>query len=91
MEKRKHEVNLLLLEGKHYVLINNLSRLLTSQMTNSDGRRFFCLRCLNSFTTKEVLNKHREYCAEHGFVKIRMPEKGSILEFKITSIQWEFP
>jgi len=80
--KREREVNLLLLEDKHYVLINDLSSLLTSQMTNHEEKRFFCLRCLNSFTKKEVLDRHRDYCGKHDFVRITMPEKGSTLEFR---------
>jgi len=56
MDKREHEVNLLLLEDKHYVLIN-MSRLLTCQKTKHTQKRNFFLRCLNSFTTEEVLKK----------------------------------
>jgi len=41
-----------------------------------------CLRCLNSFTNKEALVRHQKYCNKHDFVKIKMPEKGSILAFK---------
>ena len=82
MTERECKVNLLLLEDKHYVLINDLSRLLTNQTTNHTEKRFFCLRCLNSFTKKEVLDRHREYCGKHDFVKIKMPERGSTLEFK---------
>jgi len=82
VEDRRYEVNLLLLEDKHYVLIKSLSRLLTRQMSNHDGKIHFCLRCLNSFTKKEVLDKHKESCKNHDCVKLRMPEKGSILEFK---------
>jgi len=82
MTEREREVNLLLLEDKHYVLLNDLSRLLTSQMTNHEEKTFFCLRCLNSFTKKEVLDRHREYCGKHDFVRITMPKKGSTLEFK---------
>jgi len=33
MDKRLHEVNLLLQEDKHYALMNNMSRLLTRQKT----------------------------------------------------------
>jgi len=82
MTEREREVNLLLLEDKHYILINDLSRLLISQMTNHTEKSFFCLRCLHSFTKKEVLDRQREYCGKHDFVKITMPEKGSTLEFK---------
>ena len=42
MTEREREINLLLLEDKHYVLINDLSRLLTSQMTNHTEKSFFC-------------------------------------------------
>jgi len=81
MAEREHDVNLLLLEDKHFVL-NDLSRLLSHQMSNHKEKRFFCLRCLNSFTKKEVLDKLKESCEKHDCVKLRMPEKGSILEFK---------
>jgi len=76
MDKREHEVNLLLLEDKHYVLINNMSRLLTSKKTKHTEKRHFCLRCLNSFTTKEVLKNHNEYCQKNGVVKVRLRKKG---------------
>jgi len=82
MAEREHYVNLLLLDDKHLVLINDLSRLLSHQMSNHKEKRCFCLRCLNSFTEKEVLDKHKESCQKHGCVKLRMPEKDSILEFK---------
>jgi len=48
MAEREHDVNLLLLEDKHFVLINDLSRLLSHQMSNLKEKRFFYLRCLNS-------------------------------------------
>ena len=76
MTEREHDVNLLLLENKHFVLINDLSRLLSHQMLNHKEKQFFCLRCLNSFTKKEVLDKHKKSCEKHDCVKLRMPEKG---------------
>jgi len=80
---REHEVNLLLLEDKHYVLIKSLSRLLTKQLSKCNGKRHFCLRCLNSFTTKEVLDKHHEYCENHDFIKNVMPKRGQCVNSKI--------
>jgi len=41
MAEREHAVNLLLLEDKHFVLINDLSRLLSHQMSNHKEKRFF--------------------------------------------------
>ena len=80
--EREHEVNLLLLENKHCVLINDLSRLLSSQISGHDGKKFFCLSCFNPFTTKEVLDKHRKYCNKNDSVKITMPETDTILQFE---------
>ena len=42
----------------------------------------FCLKCLNSFCSKEALIKHQKYCDYYEAVKIEMPKKGTILEFK---------
>ena len=44
MVEREHYVNLLLLEDKHFVLINDLSRHLSHQMSNHKEKRFFCMR-----------------------------------------------
>jgi len=82
MAQIEHDVNLLLLEDKHFVLINDLSRLLSHQMSNHKEKRFFCLRCFNSFTKNEILDKHKERCEKHDCVKLRMREKDSILKFK---------
>jgi len=43
MDEREHEVNLLLLEDKHYVLINSMSRLWTRQKAKHTEKRHFCL------------------------------------------------
>jgi len=58
-----------------------MSKLLTCQKTKHEEKRHYCLRCLNSFTTEEVLKKHNEYCPKNGAVKITLPKKGKILEF----------
>lgn len=77
-------VNLLIAdkEKKHYWLIINMSRLLSSQVSKHDGTKEFCLRCLNHFSTKEKLKIHEEYCLNNEAVKIQMPEKGSVINFK---------
>ena len=59
-------INLLLIserENQHYCWIKNMSRLLTSQISKHRTRRFYCLRCLNSFYTAESLEKHDLYCS----------------------------
>ena len=82
---RDYNIILLLIEKnkvKHYSLVKNLSRLLSSQASNHDGKHYFCLRCLNPFWCQEALDKHKEYCNEYEAVKIKLPKKGTMLEFK---------
>ena len=82
---REHDVILILIEEEgvnHYCLVKNLSRLLSSQVSKHDGKKYFCKRCLNPFNTQKALDKHEEYCSNHKAVKINMPEKGTMLKFK---------
>ena len=82
---REHDVILILIEEEgvnHYCLVKNLSRLLSSQVSKHDGKKYFCKRCLNPFNTQKALDKHEEYCSNHVAVKINMPEKGTMLKFK---------
>ena len=82
---REHDVILLLIKEEgvnHYCLVKNLSRLLSSQVSKHNGKKYFCKRCLNPFSTQKALDKHEEYCGNHEAVKINMPEKGTMLKFK---------
>ena len=84
---REHNIILILIEEegvKHYCLVKNISRLLSSQVSKHHGKHYFCFRCLNHFQCEQSLNKHLEYCNNHEAVKIEMPEKGKnyILKFK---------
>ena len=82
---REHNVILMLIEEggvKHYCLVKNLSRLLSSQVSNHNEKYHFCLRCLNPFWTEKSLNKHQEYCGKYEAVKIELPKKGTMLKFK---------
>ena len=83
--ERKDVVDLLLISNdstNHYCLINNLSSLLSSQVTKSKEYRLFCRRCLNGFRSKEALDKHKRYCNQHASVRPEMPEPGMKLTFK---------
>ena len=66
--KRPYNVILLLLEKggiKHYCLVKNLSRLLSNQVSNHNGFKEFCLRCMNHFSNETQLQKHEEYCSNN--------------------------
>ena len=75
----------LLLVGKggvsHYCLIENFSRLVSSQVSKHKEKSFLCERCLNPFPNEESLNKHEEYCSNNECVKTNMLENGSMLIF----------
>jgi len=74
--ERKDVVDLLLISNdstNHYCLVNNLSRLLLSQVSNNQKSRLFCRRCLNNFRSKEALDKHKRYCNQHEAVRPECP------------------
>ena len=82
---REHKIRLMLVEKngvQHYCLVKNVSRLLSSQVSKHNGKKYFCDRCLNPFWCEQSLNKHIEYCSNHEAVKIEMPKKGDILKFE---------
>ena len=78
-------VNLLLIsegEKKHYCLIKNMSRLLSTQISKKKAIKFYCSRCLNSFGRQDLLDKHLELCKNNEAVGIKMPEEGTFVSFK---------
>ena len=60
-------LNVLLIKNEQddsrYVFIKDFNRLMYSQIkTKNIRKKHFCMSCLQNFTTKEILNKHRERC-----------------------------
>ena len=81
----KHDIVLLLIkdgEKSHYCLVKNISALLSSQINNHKGTRYYCLNCFNSFKSPDSLDKHKEYCYNNECVKISMPPPNTFLKFK---------
>ena len=83
--KYKEVMNLLLIDrdGKsHYVLINDLNRLMFN-ITKDRDNKHFCIRCFQHFSSDKVLMDHKEDCIViNGGQAIKMPPKGSYVEFK---------
>ena len=84
MDKDHNIVLILIEEGgvKKYCLVKSINRLLSSQVANGKRKEHFCLRCLNPFWCQEALSRHQEHCNEYEAVKIELPKKGTMLEFK---------
>ena len=81
----EHDIVLLLIKDKensHYCLVKNISALLSSQINNHKGTRYFCLNCFNGFKSPDSLDKHKEYCYNNECVKISMPPPNTFLRFK---------
>ena len=81
----EHDITLLLLkdgENSHYCLVKNMSALIASQINSHKGTCNICLNCFSGYTTKEALNKHKEYCYNNECVKILTPSAGTYLRFK---------
>ena len=79
----QHKINLLLIADdvkKHYCLIKDMSKLLSSQITKHNGSIHICLRCLNAFKTNEKLEIQKEICQSNEFIE--MPEEETFIEFE---------
>jgi hypothetical protein len=68
--------------GLHYVLIKDVNRLRYS-VSKHKGKAYFCLHCLHSCVSEEVLEKHKETCLEvNGVQAVRLPKEGTKIKFK---------
>ena len=99
VSKKSNEkvLNVLLIsneEKSNYVFIKDFSKLMYSEVkTINQHKKNFCMSCLQNFTTKEILNKHRERCLlindtqavryETGEIKFENNEKQIPIPFKI--------
>ena len=94
-KSNKQELNVLLIsneEKSHYVFIKNFNRLMYSK-TKHQHKKHFSMSCLQNFTTKEILNSHRERCLlindtqavnyETGTIKFKNFNKQIPTPFKI--------
>ncbi|XP_022795526.1 uncharacterized protein LOC111334103 [Stylophora pistillata] len=78
-------IDLLLIQDgdkKHYCLIKNLSRLVSSELSKKKAKKFICRRCLNYFGSQQLLDTHDALCRFHEAVREKMPKDGTTLYFK---------
>lgn len=80
-ESDKESIDLLLLEDKdktHFVYIKDFNILCTGGRGNTNfgtlRKRYFCKRCLCSFTSQEKLDEHKEDCSLHKACKRVLPK-----------------
>ncbi|XP_050340230.1 uncharacterized protein LOC126766507 [Bactrocera neohumeralis] len=93
-EEKSHHVNLISLYSddfneSHYVWIQNLSRLLSSQVTRNMHKLYFCNSCLIHFYEEEKLAIHKMHCRK---IVTRMPSpEKKILKFENFKKQIDVP
>ena len=64
----------------HICLIKDINKYLYRNNKHKD-KKYFCVRCLNSFNSVQNLNKHKELCAKYNTQseKLILPKENSIL------------
>ena len=75
----------------HYTMIKSLSRLLRSSNTKHKCKQYFCTNCLQGFSLEASREKHQVYCEDNETVRVKMPQKGSKIEFCDGQNQFKVP
>ena len=98
----KHKVYPLRISGKsdpirlflwknHYSVVKDMSRLVGSQMSKKEHKKYICDRCLNAFGSNELLEKHLELCLNNDYQRNEYPKPGSTTKFENYERIQEFP
>ena len=81
-ENNDQILNVLLIsneEKPRYVFIKGFNRMMYSQTsTKKQHKEFYCIHCLQNFTTQEILNRHKEKCININGAKKPIYETGTI-------------
>ena len=75
-------ISLFLHDDNHYCVAKNLSRLVSSQLSKHGHKTHFCLKCMNGFSTSEILKNHQEVCLTHKTQTCVYPKPGETTKFK---------
>ena len=91
-QKFENSMDLLLVINKdksHYAYIKDFNRFMFNK-TKNKSKKYFCKSCLQSFSSKNVLTKHKEACLSINALQSVRLEKGTI-DFKKIFKQIPFP
>ena len=61
-------------EKWHYIAVNKLFALLLG-ITSKHVEDFYCLNCFHSYSTENILKKHKYVCENHDYYHQEIPEK----------------
>ncbi len=85
----KTHVNLLYFKG-HFVLITNLSKLLSSLYSYNRKKSYYCMFCLCKFHSVSKFKSHMLICRKNGFIP-RLPIKDAFMKFNNFGFQIKRP
>ncbi|XP_018359751.1 PREDICTED: uncharacterized protein LOC108758997 [Trachymyrmex cornetzi] len=80
-DKRDKHVNVLYLQDPrndgvgHFAWIKDLPRLMSSQLTRKEHKKYFCDRCLHYFGSSEKLQIHSQDCQKMNDCAISLPSE----------------
>ena len=81
---KRTPINLLIISNgakQHYIIVNNMSRLVGMQTNKHNGKSFICLNCFNTFSIEKSFKQHTEFCLSNETVRVDMPKKGASIKF----------
>ena len=78
----KKFINLFLHDDNHYCVVKNIGRLISSQISNHQHKKHFCLNCMNGFSTDKILAAHQEACLKRKPQTEVFPKPGETAKFK---------
>ena len=75
----------------HYSVVKDMSKLVGSQISKNEHRKYICDRCLNAFGSDKLLEKHLELCSNNDYQRHEYPKPGSTTKFENYERIQEFP
>jgi hypothetical protein len=81
----------LFLWKNHYSVVKDMSKLVGSQISKNEHKKYICDRCLNAFGSDELLEKHLELCSNNDYQRHEYPKPGSTTKFESYEKIHEFP
>ena len=93
-DRSDQEINLLMISEdgiNHYTAIKSLSRLLSGSNSKHTRKQHFCTNCLQGFDQELSRDRHRVYSEDNEPVRVKMPRKGSKIEFCDGQNQFKVP
>ena len=81
----------LFLWKNHYSVVKDMSKLIGSQISKDEHKKYICDRCLSAHKSEELLEKHLGLCSKHEFQRHEYPKPGSTTKFGNYGRTQEFP